>query len=241
MIIEAEFDPANNVENEAQGRLKSRLKNQSLPVESVIALIYPQELRQASNLKSELAKACLRYRALYANENPFPQHGWLEGSISDLADLIDLVAVPRSAFDQATDTLMAGIDGAVSILENSPAVHLTDEIFSLLGLADVIQTQRLPEAKKRELKNTQTRRIAGAIIANALIFHERIAGVHQHIQPIDHVCGRHVDNPKQTTLDAWESILTINYWPRLCRWPRHSPPTPIGNGGRHLALFDKHG
>ena len=213
VIIEAEFDPANNVENEAQERLKSRLKNQSLPVESVIALIYPQELRQASNLKSELAKACLRYRVFYANENPFPEHGWLEGSISDLADLIDLVAVPKSAFDKATDTLMAGIDGAVSVLENSDAIYLTDEIFSMLGLADVIQIQRIPEAKKRELKNTQTRRIAGAIIANALIFHERIAGVHKHIRPIDHVCGRFADNPKQDTLDAWESILSINYWP----------------------------
>ena len=59
VIIEAEFDPANNVENEAQKRLKSRLKNQSRPVESIIALIYPQELRQASNLKTALPKpAC---------------------------------------------------------------------------------------------------------------------------------------------------------------------------------------
>ncbi len=213
VIIEAEFDPAINVEEEAKGRLKSRLKNQSLPVESVIALIYPHELRQANNLKASLAKTRLRYRALYANENPFPEHGWLEGSISDLADLIHLIAVPKSAFDQATDTLMAGIDSAVSVLENSDAIHLTDEIFSLLGLADVLKTKDLPEAKKRELKNTQTRRIAGAIIANALIFHERIAGVHQHIRPIDHVCGHFADNPKQDTLDAWQSILSINYWP----------------------------
>ena len=213
VIIEAEFDPVNNVENEAQERLKVRLKKQSLPVESVIALIYPQELRQTTNLKSALAQTRLRYCVFYANNDRFPKIGWLEGFAHDLADLIHLIAVPRSAFDQATDTLMAGIDGAVSVLENSAVIHLTDEIFSLLGLADVIQTQRIPEAKKGELKNTQTRRIAGAIIANALIFHERIAGVHKHIRPLDHVCGRHVDNPKQTTLDAWDSILAINYWP----------------------------
>ena len=213
VIIEAEFEPAINVEEEAKGRLKVRLKNQSLPVEAVIALIYPHELRQATNLKSELAKACLRYRVFYANNDRFPEHGWLEGSIIDLADLIDLVAVPKSAFDRAVDILIAGINGAVSVLENSAAIYLTDEIFSLLGLADVIQTQRIPEAKKRELKNTQTRRIAGAILANALIFHERIAGVHKHIQPIDHVCGRFVANPKQDTLKAWENILAINYWP----------------------------
>ena len=214
VVIEAEFDPANNVENEAQERLKSRLKNQSLPVESVIALIYPQELRQASNLKSAIAKACLRYRALYANENPFPEHGWLEGSISDLADLIDLVAVPKSAFDKATDTLIAGIDGAVSALENSDAIYITDEIAALLGLTNAhLFHEPIADDKERELKILQTRRIACAIIANAFIFHERIAKTHKHILPIDHVCGRFVDNPKQTTLDAWENILTINYWP----------------------------
>ena len=135
VIIEAEFEPALNVEEEAKGRLKSRLKNQSLPVESVIALIYPQELRQANNLKTSLAQTRPRYRVFYANEKPFPEHGWLEGSISDLADLIDLVAVPKSAFDRAVDILIAGIDGAVSVLENSDAIHLTDEIFSLLGLS----------------------------------------------------------------------------------------------------------
>ena len=46
--------------------------------------------------------------------------------------------------------------------------------------------------------------------ADVVIFHERIAGVHKHIHPIDHVCGRFADNPKQDTLKAWENILTIN-------------------------------
>ena len=34
------------------------------------------------------------------------------------------------------DTLMTSIDSAVSVLENSDAIHLTYQIFSLLGLAD---------------------------------------------------------------------------------------------------------
>ena len=59
VIIEAEYLPANNVEAVAKERLKSRLKNQTLPLESVIALIYPHELRQTTNLKTSLAKiAC---------------------------------------------------------------------------------------------------------------------------------------------------------------------------------------
>ena len=213
VIIEAEFEPAINVEEEAKGRLKSRLKNQSRPVESVIALIYPQELRQTTNLKASLAKTRLRYRVFYANENPFPEHGWLEGSISDLADLIHLIAVPESAFDKCAKDLRNSIDSAVSVLQFSSAYHLTDKIFDTLGLAGVVQTKDLPEKERLEHKNTQTRRIVGAIIANALIFHERIAGAHQHILPINQICGHPVYSSKKAALKAWEDILNINYWP----------------------------
>ena len=136
VIIEAEFDPANNVENEAQKRLKSRLKNQSRPVESIIALIYPKTLRQASNLKTVLAKTRLRCRVFYANNDRFPERGRLEGFVHDLANLIHLVSAPRSVFDRAANPLTAGINSAVS-------VHLTDPIFSLPGLANVPQTRHI--------------------------------------------------------------------------------------------------
>ena len=213
VVVEAEYMPANEVEEDANKYIGKKVVNQTHPVEAAIAVRYPAKLAQADNIEKSLEARQLSYCAVYPNGKRFPTTGWLKGSVCDLADLIDLVAVPRSVFDKTAKDLSNSIDSAVSVLENSDAIHLTDEIFSMLGLADVIQTQRIPEAKKRELKNTQTRRIAGAIIANALIFHERIAGVHQYIRPIDHVCGRHVDNPKQTTLDAWQSILDINYWP----------------------------
>ncbi len=216
VVIEAKWMdvPEHKVEKQARKHVNESVPGQPHKIEAAIAVRYPKRFANAENKYEALKKAeDLEYCAVYPKGKRFPTTGWLKGSVCDLADLIDLVAVPRSAFDKAAKDLSNSIDSAVSVLENSLAVHLTDEIFSLLGLADVIQIQRIPEAKKRELKNTQTRRIAGAIIANALIFHERIAGVHQHIRPIDHVCGRHVDNPKQSTLDAWENILTINYWP----------------------------
>ena len=59
----------------------------------------------------------------------------------------------------------------------------------------------------------QTRRMACAIIANALVFHERIAGKHTGVRPISLVCGPDVANPKGETLAAWAVILEINYWP----------------------------
>ena len=59
----------------------------------------------------------------------------------------------------------------------------------------------------------QTRRMACAIVANALIFHERIAGMHDQVQPLQLVCGDAIANPQNAVLNAWTAILRINYWP----------------------------
>ena len=58
----------------------------------------------------------------------------------------------------------------------------------------------------------QTRRMACAIIANALVFHEHIAGMHEEIKPLAAVCGDGAANPQGEVLAAWDDILEINYW-----------------------------
>ena len=58
----------------------------------------------------------------------------------------------------------------------------------------------------------QTRRMACAIVANALVFHDRIAGMHKDIKSLTMVCGDGVDNPQGEILAAWDAILSINYW-----------------------------
>ncbi len=60
---------------------------------------------------------------------------------------------------------------------------------------------------------SQTRRMACAIIANAMVFHQRIAGMHQKVKTLRLVSGPNVANPQGETLTAWEDILKINYWP----------------------------
>ena len=59
----------------------------------------------------------------------------------------------------------------------------------------------------------QTRRMAVAIIANAMVFHERIAGAHDGIPTLRRTCGPDVAAPQDATLAAWDDILEINYWP----------------------------
>ena len=98
----------------------------------------------------------------------------------------------------AATTLQEGIDGAAKLLnevnENRPGIAVA--ISRLLGMANV----------------PQTRRMACAIIANALVFQERIAGMHRGVKPLALVCGDAVPNPQGEVQAAWDDILKINYW-----------------------------
>ncbi len=201
VVIEAEYMPAATVEAEAQSRLGLEVAASGRRIEAAIALRYPDEIGDVDDLRAALEQARLSY-CVFTEERKgvsrFPESGWLEGSPEDVADLARLVSVPQRAVDDATSTLQEGISAAANILDemdtNRQAV--TMKIARLLGMSNV----------------PQTRKMACAIIANALVFHERIAGMHEGVDSIDLVCGDDIANPKGEVLAAWTGILKINYW-----------------------------
>ena len=202
VVIESEFIPAANVEQEAKDRLSLETTVDGRIIEAVIALRYPDSLRQSNDLRADLKEARLSY-CVFTEESEgsisrFPESGWLDGSVEDLADMVRLVSVPQRAVDQAATILQKGIDGAAKHLdqvsETRPAIAA--DIARLLGMTNV----------------PQTRRMACAIMANALVFHERIAGMHPNVRSLALVCGDDVANPQAETLAAWRHILDINYF-----------------------------
>ena len=197
VVIEAEYEP-DNPEADARQRLGLDISGEIRPVEAAIALRYPESIGAADHPSAALAAARMPHCILYENGARFPESGWLEGGITDLADLIGLVSVPQRAVDEAAAALERGIDRAANVLEEMAPQrpNITPAIARLLGMTDV----------------PQTRRMAGAIIANALIFHERIAGMHDGVKPLHLVCGSDVSNPQYETLAAWAEILNVNYW-----------------------------
>ena len=202
IVIEAEYDPAQNVEPEATGRLGLHVTGQPRPIEAAVALRYPEAVGNAHDLSAAIREATLRYCVFTAEGGStvrFPESGWLDGSVSDLADLVRLVSVPQNAVDQAATYLQQGIDDTANILEEMNGLNpgINASIAGLLGMDNV----------------PQTRRMACAIIANAMIFHDRIAGMHDDISALNLVCGEGVPDPHGTTLAAWTAILEINYWP----------------------------
>ena len=200
VVVEAEYAALGSGEADALGRLGLPVVNETHSIEAAIALRYPDSVRFADDLRSALNSARLSYAVFYDDDDNtrFPGSGWLEGSVSDLADLIRLVSVPHKAVNAAADALEDGIDKAATILNQMAENrrNTSAAIARLLGMADV----------------TQTRRMASAILANALVFHERIAGMHDGVNTLELVCGPDVSNPKSATLAAWATILDINYW-----------------------------
>ena len=199
VVVEAEYEPAVEVERDASERLGLRVRGAPRTVEAAIALRYPRSVEDAYDLRLALVETHLTYCVLHQDGSRFPESGWLGGSVSDLADIARLVSVPQKAVEQAADTLEQGIGQAANRLEEMAKLrpNVTPVIARLLGMSDV----------------PQTRRMACAIIANAMVFHQRIAGMHQEVTTLRLVCGPNVANPQGETLAAWEDILKINYWP----------------------------
>ena len=199
VAVEAEYDPALEVEQDSRERLGLAVAHEPRPIEAAIAVRYPTAVENAYDLAQAISDAQLSFCVLYDDGSRFPQSGWLTGSVTDLADLIRLVSVPGNAVDAAAAALQQGIERAATLLNDMAELrpNSTPVIARLLGMADV----------------PQTRRMACAIIANALVFHQRIAGMYDGVKHLGLVCGPGVGNPQQETLSAWTDILKINYWP----------------------------
>ncbi len=198
VVVEAEYMPAYTAETEAKDRLGLEVSGAARRIDAAIALRYPEAVRDAYHIDAAVSGAQLSYCVLYSDGTRFPESGWLNGAVEDLSDLIRLVSVPQRAVEQAADALEEGIDRAASILEqlakSRPGV--VAEIAGLLGMSDVIQTYRM----------------AGAIVANAMIFHERLVGMHG-VKPLSQLCSPRANNPKESILESWTEVLGINYWP----------------------------
>ena len=200
VAMEAEYLPAINAESESKSRLGKMIVGQQRPIESVIAVRYPEYLSETADLRSALTNSSLDYCVFTQNGmriERFPESGWLSGSVSDLADMIRLISVPQRAAEEAAAKLEQGIDLAVAVLNEfeSSRPQVLQNIANKLGMANVLQT----------------RRMACAIVANAMVFHERLVGT-DHIEPLDQLLSDSISDPKPRLLDAWSRILEINYW-----------------------------
>ena len=172
VVIEAERANHPSAEQDALGRLGLIVNETGKPIESAIALVYPQSVLELSgqSLRDELGRTdgleyALYTRTIAGGEERLPESGWLNGSAKDLAMLAHRASMPAPRIERLGVVLEQGIENAAHRFTERHGSHepgeLGPEIASLLGQADD--------------QGGQTRRMAMTVLINALIFHEALA------------------------------------------------------------------
>ena len=198
VAIEAEFMPAYKAEDEAKDRLGLEVKNTARHIDAAIALRYPEGTEDADDLSAVVSNARLTYCVCYQDGTRFPASGcwtdrsktsrtWL-GSCRSHSALLTRQPTPSKRASTAPPPY------SVSLRSPGPT--------SSPASPDCSECPRC----------SRPTAWPGAIVANAMVFHERLVGLHD-VKPLSMLCSTSVANPKGNILEAWTDILKINYWP----------------------------
>ena len=206
VIIESEFEPGRTVEEDAQSRLGSKLIADGCQIEQVIALKIPSGIAKIKqqHLKEELSKAEFRYALLMANgsgQNRWPEKGYIEGRIDDFVSFVEQTALSESIMTKGMEVLELHIGIAVNIIKRD----------SYLG----IHTQKRLAALLNQVESEQTTRMAMAILANAVSFHNTLSNLHKGLD-LSNLRSSQGYYVQSRVSDEWRRIYTeINFWPIL--------------------------
>ena len=220
MVIENEYAPADNVEEEARVRLGESLDAEisrgSGKVNSVIALRSPTSLRDCTGqdaVDALLSQGASLEYALFTGPDSseakrFPKSGFIQGSVRDLAAFAVYASVPEHLVDQAVDILKQGVQNTASQLRWAVEDSETTlpEINRILKQPYVEETLRMEKTSREE----QTLRMAATVMINALVFHQNLAGQHG-IKDLDALTENGL-LLRSAVLEEWRKILKINYW-----------------------------
>ena len=206
VIIESEFEPARTVEKDALSRLGNKLKADGCLIEQVIALKIPSSIVTVNqqHLEEALSKAEFRYALLMVNgleQIRWPEKGYIEGPIDDFVSFVEQTELSESTMTKGLEGLESSISVAANIIRRD----------SHLG----ISTQQKLAELLNQVEGEQTTRMAMAILANAVSFHNTIANLHKvkHLSNLRSSQGNYVQSKIS---DEWKRIYTeINYWPIL--------------------------
>ena len=205
VVVETEYAPAAAVENDAKARLGKTPLMSADPIEQAVAVRIPDSLRrrQADLAERITAAADFDYCMFFGDPvspERWPETGWLTGGIDHIARCIEHAMVSQRRVDESMSILERGVRLATQAIQDAGEQGFTD-IGREFGR---VLNQHAGE---------QTNRMAMTIIANALIFHATIAGVHD-ISSATQLQANLRGSLQTALLETWRRILgEINYWP----------------------------
>ncbi len=208
VVIETEVLPAANVEAEAIARLDEKLRGSGHPILSAIAMRLPTRFRDAQGhtLKKIIQSANdldFVYYTGKSSENytRHPESGWFTGGIHDLSLLVQSATLPPLLIDRAANILEIGVSEAAGLLDDIAKTRPG----AIKRIAEALHQQDSP----------QTRRMAAAVMANAFMFHEALAGGPgelEHIRSLEELRSGPYGLRKSEITAEWRKILKVNYW-----------------------------
>lgn len=208
VVIETEVIPAVSVESDATQRLGQQLKTTGTRILSSLAIRMPERLRNQGGaaLRHEITSSTDFEICVYAGKGPadyvrWPRSGWLRGGPVDISILAQSASVPPEIVDEAAGTFAQGVSEAAGMLSDVAVQHpgSVQEICKHL----------------RQEDSEQTRRMAMAILTNALLFEESVAhgpGALGSVRTRDELRALPGGMNKQVVIAEWKKILAVNYW-----------------------------
>jgi len=207
VVIETEILPAVTVEPEARSRLGAHVAQTGRTILSSIAVRLPKRLTalDGTHLSDALASATDYEMALFTGSSPasatrWPHNQWITGGIADLSIMAQAASVPPQIIDQAANELTDGIKAAAGLF--AEVAHEYPGAIAKLG------------EELRQENGEQTLRMAAAILANAFVFHESLAGGPGDLASVKSLDGLKGAGAlsKAGLLNEWTKILKVNYW-----------------------------
>ena len=168
------------------------------PVEAIIGVLSPQSLSTCpeADVGSLIRSEQFRYAAWLPGHSPtrFPEVGWIEGGLQDLAAFVDRVTA--DALDSST--IAEDVRRALA----AAADHIAE---------DPLAPIEFPQLLNQEASE-QTMRMAAAIMFNAAVFQAHISEHHASIPSPARMLSAD-DCDQYTVLEVWKDILEFDYWP----------------------------
>ena len=198
VCIEAELYPAREVDRDALGRLGKHLKADGKEIRSAISVVFP-EGAETEDI-GRISEAILRFAVYTLNAGGMPERwpdkGYISGNIDDLIEAIEHFSLSESNLQKGTNILEKTVRQAAGLLSEPRLEYLREELGEVL----------------HQEPGEQTTRMAVAILANAVIFHKRLARLHPKIKDITHCKTEFGTFLKSDVWELWDEILSINYW-----------------------------
>ena len=208
VVIETEHAPARTAVDDALARLGAEVRRTGERIETAFAVRLPEALRASRPGDAEDAVQEASYGLKICTSNADGTHRtvwpeapgeWAAASLPTLVDLIEVAGLSERKVAESLDTMEKAVRSTAAMLE-------ADE----QGYPD--QGRKIGAALHQK-EGEQTYRMAMAMVVNALVFHEVVAGSHdiERVEKLPKVDGV---VKQQALIDEWRRILEeVNYWP----------------------------